>query len=123
MGYFYEHARDPISSFTHWIGMCCAAVGSLLLVLRGIIAGKDPVTILCALVFGFSLVALYAASTLYHFYQGRPNPAAAAQAGPFHYLCPDRRQLYPDHLAWHGASACRGLPCGHLVDCGGGNSG
>lgn len=70
MGYFYEHARDPISSFTHWIGMCCAAVGSLLLVLRGIIAGKDPVTILCALVFGFSLVALYAASTLYHFYQG-----------------------------------------------------
>ena len=74
MGYFYEHARDPISSFTHWIGMCCAAVGSLLLVLRGIIAGKDPVTILCALVFGFSLVALYAASTLYHFTREATEP-------------------------------------------------
>lgn len=70
MEYFYQHARDPVSSFTHWIGMCCAAAGCLLLTLRGILAGNDPATILCALVFGGSLVALYAASTLYHFYRG-----------------------------------------------------
>ena len=70
MSYFYTHARDPISSFTHYIGMCCAAVGSLLLVLRARALQTGTGTLISAVVFGVSLIALYAASTLYHFYKG-----------------------------------------------------
>lgn len=70
MGYFNTHARDPISSFTHYIGMCCAAIGSLLLVWRAKQTQSSYETLICAVVFGVSLVALYAASTLYHFYKG-----------------------------------------------------
>ncbi len=70
MSYFYTHARDPVSSFTHYIGLCCAVLGSLLLILRARVLQTSAGTLVSAVVFGFSLIALYAASTLYHFYQG-----------------------------------------------------
>lgn len=70
MSYFYTHARDPISSFTHYIGLCCAVLGSLLLVFRAKALQINAGTLISAVVFGVSLIALYAASTLYHFYQG-----------------------------------------------------
>ncbi|MPN34159.1 hypothetical protein SDC9_181652 [bioreactor metagenome] len=70
MSYFYTHARDPISSFTHYIGMCCAALGCLLLVLRARVLQTNAGTLVSAVIFGISLIALYAASTLYHFYKG-----------------------------------------------------
>lgn len=70
MSYFYTHARDPISSFTHYIGLCCAAFGSLLLIWRAKALQASTGTLVSAVVFGISLIALYAASTLYHFYQG-----------------------------------------------------
>ncbi len=70
MSYFYTHARDPISSFTHYIGMCCAALGCFLLVLRARALQTNTGTLVSAVIFGISLIALYAASTLYHFYKG-----------------------------------------------------
>lgn len=70
MSYFYTNARDPISSFTHYIGMCCAAFGCLLLVLRAKVLQTESVILTSAVVFAVSLIALYAASALYHFYKG-----------------------------------------------------
>lgn len=70
MSYFYTHARDPISSFTHYIGLCCAVFGSLLLVVKARALQIAPDTLVGAVVFGISLIALYTASTLYHFYKG-----------------------------------------------------
>ncbi|WMJ85079.1 PAQR family membrane homeostasis protein TrhA [Oscillospiraceae bacterium LTW-04] len=70
MSYFYTHARDPISSFTHCIGMCCAAFGCLLLVLRAKALQIELGILASAVVFAISLIALYAASTFYHFYKG-----------------------------------------------------
>ncbi|MFV0496748.1 MAG: PAQR family membrane homeostasis protein TrhA [Candidatus Fimivivens sp.] len=70
MSYFYTYARDPISSFTHYIGMCCAAFGCLFLVLRANALQTEPRLLLSAVVFAIALIALYAASTFYHFYKG-----------------------------------------------------
>ncbi len=70
MSYFHCYARDPWSSFTHYIGMCAAAIGSLLFLLRGRINGAAPENMAAAAVFGLSLVMLYAASAVYHFYRG-----------------------------------------------------
>lgn len=70
MSYFHSNARDPWSSFTHYIGMCAAAIGSVLFLLRGRLVGAKPETVASAAVFGLSLVMLYAASTMYHFYRG-----------------------------------------------------
>lgn len=70
MSYFYANARDPWSSFTHYIGMCAAAIGCVFLLLRGELISAPPRTIISAAIFGLSLVMLYAASTLYHFYRG-----------------------------------------------------
>ena len=70
MSYFYRYAGDPVSSFTHYIGMCLAMLGSMILLFKGIHLDAEPSKFICCIIFGISLVALYAASTLYHFYKG-----------------------------------------------------
>lgn len=70
MGYFYNNARDPISSFTHYIGMCCSVLGSLLLIWRAIALQAGTAALFSSAVFGASLTALYASSAIYHFYKG-----------------------------------------------------
>ncbi len=70
MSYFYRYARDPVSSMTHYIGMWGAAVGCILMLWRGIALDTDTLRLLCCVVFGVSLIGLYGASTLYHFYRG-----------------------------------------------------
>lgn len=70
MKYFDTHAREPMSCFTHWIGLLCAIAGCPLLLARAVSRQSDAATTLSALVFGLSLVSLYAASSLYHFYTG-----------------------------------------------------
>lgn len=70
MRYFYSNARDPISSFTHYLGMCCATLGSLLLVWRAIRLQSSTGILVSVIIFGVSLILLYSASTLYHFYRG-----------------------------------------------------
>ena len=55
--------REPVSAWTHFVGLLLALPGTLLLWRRG---GGDPGKRLSLLVFGLSLVFCYAASTLYH---------------------------------------------------------
>ncbi len=64
---FYK-AKDPMSSYTHFLG----AIGSVLataLMLALYRNGQvdDSLLLLAILLFGFSLVALYSASCIYHF--------------------------------------------------------
>ena len=60
-------AKDPISSLSHMIGAVLFGVGTVVLLLKGLLGGFDAITVLSALVFGLSLIALYSASAAYHF--------------------------------------------------------
>ena len=56
--------REPVSAWSHCAGLLLALPGTLLLWRRS--GGDQPAKRLCLLVFGLSLAACYAASTLYH---------------------------------------------------------
>lgn len=60
-----SHREEVASLWTHGIGVVLAfiALGVML-----ILAGSDPHKLVSAAVFGISLVMLYSASTLYHFF-------------------------------------------------------
>lgn len=67
-----ERDRDPYdglrpwSAITHGVGAALGAAGTLLLLLRAAALGKGPVYLAAFLIYGLSMVGLYAASTLYH---------------------------------------------------------
>jgi len=60
-----SHREEVASLLTHGIGVVLAfiALGVML-----VLAGNDPLKFISAVVFGSSLVMLYSASTLYHFF-------------------------------------------------------
>lgn len=66
----FKKAMDPISSETHFIGACLSVIGLLVMILVGIKDHTDSFVMGAAIVFGLSLIALYSASSIYHFYQG-----------------------------------------------------
>ena len=68
MSYFMRNAREPISSYTHFLGAVFFGAGALLLLIKCLLQeGPAGRTVLSLAVFGFSLVALYSASAIYHF--------------------------------------------------------
>ena len=70
MSRYLQHARDPISSYTHFIGALLSVLGTGVLVAASISRQVGWMTGLSAAVFGLSLVALYATSATYHFVHG-----------------------------------------------------
>jgi hemolysin III len=62
-----SHREEVASLWTHAVGVVLAfiALGIML-----VLAGNDPRKLVSASVFGISLVMLYSASTLYHFFTG-----------------------------------------------------
>ena len=65
---YFKKARDPISSYTHAIGAFLSVVGSLAMIIYcTVIADFSPVPLIGAVIFGLSLIALYSASTIYHY--------------------------------------------------------
>ena len=67
MSYFYR-AREPVNSFTHFVGAALSVLGTFLLVFGALGGPAFSVRMLAGgLVFGLSLVALYSASSLYHY--------------------------------------------------------
>ena len=70
MSHYLQHARDPISSYTHFIGALLSVLGTGVLVAASISRQVGWMTGLSAAVFGLSLVALYATSATYHFVHG-----------------------------------------------------
>ena len=61
-----RYVREPINGFTHLVGALLAFVGLLFLVVKGAQTLSDPIEILSLIVFGVSMILLYAASATYH---------------------------------------------------------
>lgn len=65
---YIKKAREPISSFTHLIGAIISGLGLVLLLVKTIALSElSLINILSSALFGLSLIALYTASTVYHF--------------------------------------------------------
>lgn len=68
MEWYFNHAREPVNSFTHFIGAALSVFGTFLLVFGTLEEPAFSVRILAGgVIFGLSLVALYSASSLYHY--------------------------------------------------------
>ena len=64
-------AREPVSSFSHFIGAVAFAVATVFLIVKTFFDEiGQPEIITGVLIFGLSLVALYSASAIYHFSNG-----------------------------------------------------
>ena len=70
---FFNHAQDPVSCWTHAAGAAAALCGSLWLLLRGFWHHTPGLALGAALCFCGSMVALYAASAIYHYYPGNAS--------------------------------------------------
>ena len=69
----FSHAREPMNSFTHFIGAVLSSVGTIIL-LSAAMHATTVQTLIGVVIFGLSLIALYSASALYHYV--RVSPAA-----------------------------------------------
>lgn len=67
----FLNARDPLSSYTHFIGLVLSMVGTIIMVVK-ILMGHFHDAQIMGLVFCLSLAGLYGASSLYHFSNGTP---------------------------------------------------
>lgn len=86
-------AREPFSSYSHFIGAVLSGAGLFVLLVRLLFDSSVTGSLAAAaVVFCLSLIALYSASSVYHFSGQRrsPVPAAAEKARPQHDLCADR---------------------------------
>lgn len=66
----FKKAMDPISSETHFIGACLSCLGLLIIIAIGIQRETAPLLLAAAIIFGVSLIALYSASSIYHYFKG-----------------------------------------------------
>lgn len=69
----FTHAQDPVSCWTHAAGAAAALGGGLWLLLRGLRTHATGLALGAALCFCGSMVALYAASAIYHYYPGNAS--------------------------------------------------
>lgn len=69
----FAHAQDPVSCWTHAAGAAAALCGGLWLLLRGLRTHATGLALGAALCFCGSMVALYAASAIYHYYPGNAS--------------------------------------------------
>lgn len=67
---FFHKAHDPISSETHFWGACMSLLGLIMMIVIGIQHHTTPLILGGAIIFGLSLIALYSASSIYHYFQG-----------------------------------------------------
>lgn len=70
MSGLFRSAQDPISSESHAFGAFLSLLGGFLLILRGFQVGASLTDLAGSFLFVLSLIALYAASAIYHYYPG-----------------------------------------------------
>ena len=71
MSLYFTKAREPMSSFTHLIGAVFFAVATILLIVKTLLQPHWNAKVLVGIIlFGASLIALYVASSVYHFATG-----------------------------------------------------
>ena len=70
----FAKAREPMSSYTHFIGACFGVIATLIFLLVWRADGGQELRYLAgALIFGGSLTALYTASAVYHYVNAAPE--------------------------------------------------
>lgn len=67
MPVIFQRARDPFSSYSHFIGAVGAALGLIPMLARAAKEHAGVITYVSVTVFCLSLVAMYAASAVYHY--------------------------------------------------------
>lgn len=67
MGIFSK-AKDPMSSLTHFVGAVASLIFALIAFICGVFFNTSLPTMISLVIFGLSAVALYSASSIYHFY-------------------------------------------------------
>ena len=70
---FFKNAMDPVSSETHFIGAILSLAALIVMMIIAIIEDSTQFTKIGIIVFGISSVALYTASTVYHYFNGNPD--------------------------------------------------
>jgi len=67
---FFSYAQDPMCFRTHALGALASLLGGGLMLLRAAYADSTATALAAAMCFVFSLIALYSASAIYHFFPG-----------------------------------------------------
>lgn len=69
---YFKNAREPMSSYTHFLGVIFAVVGTVFLfVLNNLTGNFSARMFVSILAFGGSMLALYSASSIYHYYKAK----------------------------------------------------
>ena len=76
---FFNHAQDPVSCGTHTIGAIAAGVGGFVLLIRAVLHCAPTIALAAAMCFCLSMMALYTASAVYHFYPGDVHTGGVKQ--------------------------------------------
>ena len=66
----FKKAMDPISSETHFIGAVLSLIGMFIMIYVGIQKETAPAIMIAVIIFCISSIALYSASSIYHFFKG-----------------------------------------------------
>ncbi|MCI2056523.1 MAG: hemolysin III family protein [Oscillibacter sp.] len=69
----FATAQDRISCATHAIGAAAAFAGGVLFLFRALRVGAPTLALAAAMCFALSMLALYSASAIYHYYPGTVN--------------------------------------------------
>ena len=65
-----KKAMDPISWLTHFIGAGLSLIGLFIIIVLSKLVDIPNSLFLGVIIFGISLIALYSASSLYHYFSG-----------------------------------------------------
>ena len=66
----FKKAYDPISSYTHFLGAIFSVFGLFLYLMLGFKSETTIIDMVGCVIFGLSLILLYSASSVYHFFSG-----------------------------------------------------
>lgn len=61
-----RYIREPINGLTHLAGAFLAAIGLVMMVIKGISAQVSTISLVSLIIFGVSMILLYSASATYH---------------------------------------------------------
>jgi len=64
--------REPINTITHFIGIFLGFIGLIVMIVNALIK-QSPVYLIGGIIFGLSMILLYSASTIYHWYNGKAS--------------------------------------------------